>query len=866
MDHSFGNWVKRRRRALDLTQKELAQRVGCSLATIVKIEADERRPSHQIAELLAQHLEIPPDQRTLFLKIARQEKGISSLDSLPPLTTPSPVPVIEQPKSSLPLPPTPLIGREHEAAMLIQQLQNPACRLLTLTGPGGVGKTRLALEVAGKVGTVFPQGVYFVSLAGTTAPEFILPAISEAVGFTVSTADNPKSHLFTFLKEKSILLVLDNLEHLLDGVELLSELLEHGSNLKILATSREQLNLRSEWAVTVQGLPIPSNISLETMEANSAVVLFLQRARQAKYDFSLAEEDLPHVERICQLVEGLPLGLEIAATWTRTLSCREIAREIENNIDFLTATARDVPQRHRSMRAVFDYSWHLLSPEEQQVMMRLSVFQGGFTRESARQVAGAALRLLSALVDKSLVQHGASQRFELHELIRQYAHRQLSSSGNQEETRSRHFEFFLTLTEDARSRMRSSDQLDWLDRLENDHDNLRAALEWSLRYERTQTKNPEDQAVQAARDALRLAGLLHFFWKRRSHWTEGREWLQRALAQSTFFPDMRERIVALNAAALLAVEQADTRSASEFAEENLRLSQEVGDPYNIADACNTLGMVRWKQKNYAEARSLCEQALTLSRELGDRFAVADSLHSLGHITINQGDLEAAQSYLDESLVISQEIENKIGIVEALGDLGLLAYLRRDFVRAQTYLEDSLIRFREANLLPGVVSALNRLGDLARCLGDYEKADRLYTEGLSLYREMGDLDEIPSMLHNLGYTAHYRGDYTRAMALFREGLSIQQKMGNQAGIAECLMGIAGVLTSQNQVENGARLFGAAEALRERVGASLWPANCNEYDRSLAHLRKSMEEVKLAQAWAQGRMLSSDQAVEEASSQA
>jgi predicted ATPase/DNA-binding XRE family transcriptional regulator/Tfp pilus assembly protein PilF len=862
VDYSFGNWVKRRRKALDLTQQELARRVGCSVSLIFKIESDERRPSRQVAELLAEHLEISPDHRTLFLKVARQEKPIDGLGSLlPPAISSDPALISQTVQPYLPIPLTSLVGREHELRAILQQLHDPDCRLLTLTGPGGVGKTRLALEVAHQVRDRFVDGVGFVPLEGTSSSEFMVPAIADALGFSFSGMLELKAQLINFLKDKRILIVLDNLEHLLDGVELLDLLLERAPGVKLLAISREQLDLRAEWAFEVQGLPVPSDIQWPAMESSSAAALFLQRARQTRLDFTPTDADLDSIRRICQLVDGLPLGIELAATWVRMMSVKEIADEIERSMDFLTTAARDVPPRHRSIRAVFDHSWSLLTEEERRVLRQLTVFRGGFRREAAEYVAGATLSALSSLIDKSLIRHSASKRYNLHELIRQYAHERLLRSGELEDARNRHLEFMMALAEEAKEKLSGPEQILWLDRLEEDNDNLRAALEWSLRYEETKTKVSDNQRAQTAQDAIRLAGLLYLFWKRRSHWAEGREWLRRALAQSAGLPGTRERIHALDAAALLAVEQADTRSARQLAEENLRLTQELGDENSIASALNTLGLVRWKQKDHAGARSLCEQGLALFRELGDQFAVADTLHSLGHITINQGDLEAAQSYLEESLWITQELGNKIGFVEALGDLGLVAYLQGDYPTAQSRLEDSLVRFREANLLPGTVSALNRLGDLARCQGDFEKADRLYTDGLSLYREMGDLDEIPSMLHNLGYTALQRGDHAQAMALFKEALSIQHTMGNRAGIAECLMGIAGVLSAQGKAEAGARLLGAAEAMRESVGASLWPANRVEYDRILTRLKSALDEPAFAAAWSAGKALTLEQAIAE-----
>ena len=408
MEYSFGNWVKRRRKALDLTQQELAERVGCSISLIFKIESDERRPSRQIAELLAAHLEIPSDQRNLFLKVARQEKGVETLESASSLSgsgsTARPHPLPE----NLPLPLTSIVGREHELRAIIRQLQDPACRLLTLTGPGGVGKTRLVLEVAHQKHE-FGNGTCFVSLVGTSAAEFIVPAIADALGFSFSGATDLKTQLFNHLKEKNILLILDNLEHLLDGIEILDGLLEHAPYVKLLTTSREQLNLRAEWVFEVQGLPVPSHIELTNPELNSAVALFIQRAKQANANFTPPPENLPAIIRICQLVEGLPLGLELAATWVRMLSLEEIANEIEKNLDFLTTTARDMPQRHRSIRAVFDYSWNLLSDNEQRSLRQLAVFRGGFTREAAERVAGVTLFQLSAFVDKSLLRHSNAQ-------------------------------------------------------------------------------------------------------------------------------------------------------------------------------------------------------------------------------------------------------------------------------------------------------------------------------------------------------------------------------------------------------------------------------------------------------------------------
>ena len=871
MDYSFGTWIKRRRKALDITQQELAQMVGCSVSAVIKIEADERRPSRQIAELLAKHLEIPPDQTTIFLKVARQEKTVELLDALPPFsatqafnqrivpTPEKPVSVSSPLKADLPVPPTPLIGRERELKTVIQQLNDHHCRLLTLTGPGGVGKTRLALEIAHQLQDVFENGVYFIELAGVNSPDFIVYAIANKLGLVSSGSDDPRDQLSNFLHGKQMLLVLDNLEHLQKGVGLLGELLERTEKIKLLTTSRESLNLRAEWVFGVQGWPLPHDPLATEIETSSAVKFFARCSKQARVDFELKDEERSSVLRICQLVEGLPLGIELAATWVRVLSCAEIAQEIERSINFLSTSVRDVPERHRSMEAVFNHSWDLLNEAEQNVFMKLSIFRGGFTREAAEQVAGGTLPLLFALTDKSLLYRPDAERFDLHDLLRQFARERLLASGDFDNTSNRHLKYFLEFVEQAESNLQGGKQLYWLDRLERDHDNLRAALEWSLRPEETLEEKSRGQEEQIAQESLILSGKLYLFWKRRDHWSEGRKWLQRSLAQAKGLPASPEYAKALNAAVLLAVEQADTNTAQRLSEENLSVSQKLGDRHCLASALGSKGLVLWKQKDFATARDSCEEGLAIYRELGDEFAVADALHFLGHIAINQNEYEAARSYLQESLDISQELQNQIGVTEALGDLGLLAYLRDDYPAAYKYLEESLEGFREAASLPGIESALNRLGDLARYQGDYEQAGRLYSESLALYRNMNDMDEIPSLLHNLGYVAQHHGDNAQALALFKEGLAIQMKMGNQAGIAECLVGIAGVLVALGHPEESARLFGAAEVLFETLSLVFWPANRLEYDRNLGLLRDSVAESVLSAAWEAGRAMTVEQAV-------
>jgi tetratricopeptide (TPR) repeat protein len=540
------------------------------------------------------------------------------------------------------------------------------------------------------------------------------------------------------------------------------------------------------------------------------------------------------------------------------LSCREIAEQIERNLDFLTASLRDLPARHHSLRAVFDQSWSMLTADEERVMRRLSVFRGGFQRETAERLAGASLASLASLIGKSLVRRTDDDRYDLHEIVRQYARGRLIESGEFDRVGSEHAEFFLQFAEEAEPELYGSEQVTWLDRLEKDHSNLSAALEWMLSRAATRGEAPADAGGESASEPLRLTGALYLFWKRHHHWSEGREWLTRALAKPPALPT-QERAKALAAAVFLAVEQADTRTARQLSEENLALAHKLGDPRSLACAQDAHGYLLWKQKDFAAARVNCEQALGLFRQKEDRFAISEALHHLGHISINQDDLKAAWEYLSQARAVCRELQDATGLGAVLGDLGLIAYLQKDFGAARANLEESLAKSRAANSLPGIEAALNRLGDLARCEGDYVTAERLYSECLEVYRGMGDQDEIPSLLHNLGWVAQHRGDYAQALVLFREGLAIQQENDNRGGIAECLAGIAGVFAAQGRAWQGARLFAAAEAQRQAACASIWPANQIEYERHLTRLLQVLDTETLGAAWTEGQSMTLERAI-------
>ncbi len=432
-------------------------------------------------------------------------------------------------RHNLPLAPTAFVGRETELAALADRLADPACRLLTLVGPGGIGKTRLAVQAAAKQLDAFANGVVFVPLAPLGSADLLVPAIADALDFTLTGRDSPQTQLLDYLSSKEMLLILDNCEHLLAGAGLFADILRRAPDVTMLATSRERLNVPGEWLFDVQGLPVPDH--WDTAADQTAVALFVQSVRRQLNNFAPTEAESAAVVRICRLVGGMPLAIELAAGWVRVLSCAEIAREIEHSLGILAGKQPGLPLRHQSLQAVYEHSWNLLTVEERGAFMRLSVFRGGFQREAVEQVAGADLRLLAALIDKSLVGAGPTGRYQLHELARQFAWEKLDQAGAVIDTANRHLVYFVAMGEQAAPELIGPRQATWLDRLELEHDNLRAALAWS------QTANRVDLG-------MRLTVGLWRFWFLRGHMVEAGQWLRRILEQRDAAPALRAAVLA----------------------------------------------------------------------------------------------------------------------------------------------------------------------------------------------------------------------------------------------------------------------------------------------------------------------------------
>jgi predicted ATPase/transcriptional regulator with XRE-family HTH domain len=800
---TFGEWLRQQRHELKLTRAQLADRVGCSVAFLRKIEDGERRPSAQIAELIANCLNIPPAERSTFVRVARGELRV---DRLRPVLTPAPT--VPAPRINLPVLPTPLIGRQREVEELSHLLGDPQCRLLTLVGPGGIGKTRLAIEMASQVRAVFADGVYFVPLAPVTSTRFIVPVIADAMGFAFQSAgpSDPKTQLFSYLKAKQALLVIDNLEQLLaePGIEVLAELLANAPQVKLLATSRESLGLQDEWVAEVQGLPVPGNQYAEVSAQNTSVELFLQRARRAHVGFNQTPEDYPAIVRICQLVEGSPLAIELAAAWVRTLSCGETAREIEHGVDFLRVSARDLPARHRSMRAVFDHSWKLLTEEEQRVLHRLSVFRGGFRREAAEAVAGATLSVLSALVTKSLIRRSGAGRYDRHEEVRQFAAEQFAGRPEEQaSTQARHGRYYLTFFGRADGRLRSSAQREALAELTAEMDNFRAAWDWAV------THGEFALIEQTMRSYFMLYDTLGWF-------QEGLDTLGHAvnaleMAHGHSPPDRTERVALghiLATRSWLAYRLANYEPAQRMLERSVDILRPLNEPRVLVESITYLGNVMEMTGNYTRALDLYSEGLELATAIGDRWfaALCLTLHialvGITHETVNPE-------------IMHERLQSVVADWRLIGDPSLIAhallFLSRSALKLGRYdearaaLEEKVALDSSISFGTGLGRAYRGLGVVAQAQGKHQEAVAMFRKSVDTFTELGGNWWVADVLAEMGRSFLALGNDGEAGRVWREALRIATSIHGTPVAMEALAGFASLQAKQGHLEHAFELL-------------------------------------------------------------
>jgi len=1014
---SFGYWVRRRRKALDLTQAELARRVGCAEVTIQKIEADERRPSRQIAELLAEQLAIPADERAAFLQCARAELGADRLvtpippiaqlvpptptvcptlttqpglpsgmvtflftdieDSTPlwehepeqmrlalarhdailrmaiakhgghaykvigdsfqvafafpahavvaalaaqhtfaaqPWETSAPVRVrmglhvgpaiaegndyttthtlnrvarimssghggqillsvevadvvrrdlptdvtlrdmgkhrmkgltqlehlfqvaapdlpsafpplktLDLLRTNLPAQLTSFIGREQAIAEVKQSLNTS--RLVTLTGPGGTGKTRLALQAAAEVLQDFAHGAYVVNLASISDAALVVATIAQTLGVTERGSRPLLESLKAELHDKDMLLLLDNFEQVLPAAPQLAELLAACPKLKMLVTSREVLHLYGEHEFGVPPLALPDRTQLpplDRLRQYEAVALFIQRVQASQPSFQLTNATAPAVAAICYRLDGLPLAIELAAARIKLFSPQRLLAQLDQRLTLLTGGARDRPARHQTIRGAIDWSYQLLDDAEKLLFARLGVFVGGCTLGAAEAVCSAddyspmdVVDGIAALLDKSLLQRAegadGQSRFTMLETIHEYALERLEASGEAERLRQQHADYYLILGEAKRSKElpQSPAQLAHLD---SDYDNLWSALAWS----QTSAGDPEV--------AIRMTRVLRAFWLNRGIRREAIAALERTLNHP------------------LGVGRTEAHAAARF------------------DLAQFLGFTG----NYAAARIQYEQVLPLAREVGDTYRYTAALQRLGWLAGEQGDSATAWARLSESLAIFRELGYAASIADTLIILAEVAILDEDPARSEALLAESrVLEQRENHDLNIIGWALNHLGHAAQLRGAYDRAAQLHHESLECFQAFGDQHRgFAWAYHSLGESALGLGRLDEAARWLAQGLTISQTLSDQASMSWCLAGLGSVAALDEEPERAARLWGAAEGLRQAISCRPAPAARATYERALAVARAQLDEATFAAAWAQGHALSLEQAVTEA----
>lgn len=860
-DQSFGYWLKRKRKSLDLTQAELAGQVICSTATIRKIEAEERRPSAQIIERLAKIFNIPKNERTAFLQFARGKWKTTPGGIVEDVPWRESVPVLL--RTNVPTPLTSFIGREKEVEEIIRLLAKD--RLITLTGPGGVGKTRLAIQTSKKMLSKFKDGVWWVELAPLMDETLVPQALATSLGVRETPNQSLNEALTNFLHSKQILLVLDNCEHLITGcAQLVDRLLSVCPALKILATSREALGLMSEdvWSVRVLSMPNAERLPLEDFLKYEGIRLFVERASATRSDFTLTEQVALSVLQVCQRLDSLPLAIELAAARVKMMSVDEIAKYLDDRFNLLTAGSRTALPRHQTLRAAINWSYDLLPQPERIFFSRLSVFAGGFTLEAAEEVAtggeiakSQVTDLLGQLINKSLViveTHSKTAEAETHygmlETIREYAREKLDEANETEQLHRLHRDFFISLAEQAETKLKSALQVEWLDRLEVEHDNLRAVLQWTLKA----------KDVEAT---LRLAGTLSWFWSRRGYLSEGRGWLERALAAAgaSIIPTVRAK--ALYEAAYIALAQGDFSRAHELVEQCINLWRTL-DPvgkHGLNLALVLLGKLTRDQGDPATARVIIEESVSLARDRGDSWDLAWSLISLGMAIRDQEDYALARSIIEESVALWREQGDLWGLAEALHGLALVAYRQGDYEVAYSLTEDALLIRRGLGDKHPIAYSLHNLGVFALAQGDTNRARRFFEQDVVRFRELGDKSGIVLSLQYQGLLALDEGDDVRAQSFYVEGLTLARETGPLWVPSNYLLGLANVAVRRDQFERAARLCGAANA-HLAASASFWDAfERSYYERIVALARAALSESAFARAMEEGQAMTIEQAV-------
>lgn len=848
---SFGEWVRLRREVLGLSRPELAARVGCAVVTIRKIEGDERRPSAQVAALLAQQLELSVADRPAFVRAARAQLAPDRLP--PPGGAAALAPV-------LPLPRNPLIGREPELATLADLLRSDATALLTLLGPPGVGKTSLALLAAQSAAPDFPDGVFFVPLAALRDPAQVALAIAQALCVQTTSNQAVQAALLAWLRNKHVLLLLDNFEHLLAAAPQVAALLAAAPGLKVLATSRAALRLSAEreFAVPPLALPLGGDTPPAALLRSPAVQLFAQRARAVRPDFALAEDDVPTIAAICRQLDGLPLAIELAAARSKLFGPAALLARLANRLQVLTGGMRDLPERHQTLQSAIAWSYDLLEPAEQALFRQLGVVVGECALPAVAALAGTAeppLALLESLIDKCLLtQHAGADgepRFSMLETVREYALEQLAAQADAEAVRLRHAQFYLALAETADAGLQGADQIAWLARLDAEHGNLRAVLAWCL-----DDATPDQPAPRALRVeiAQRIGGALWLFWQIRSFYREAHSWLARALAPENPPTPDAARARAMNGLGFILYCEHELEQAAACLHEALVLARAAAEQPLAAHILNNLATLAVDQREFARVEEFASASFEMAREQGLTWLCGWSQLTCGRAAFERQNWDESKQLFERAYAYFRSIGALRGEAFSLMFQAETALRQGDLARAEPQYKKALLMVRALNDIHGIIYSLADCGRIAALRGDYDAARSMLTESLQLAREQSDTQGVCWALVGLAYVLASLGDTAGAQAHALEAISLAQTVDDPVSVFAAMATIAYANASAGRVEIAAHLIGSAEALRDRLRLQLFSIDKAGCAQVYAAVRALLAPPALEAALARGRELS------------
>jgi predicted ATPase/DNA-binding XRE family transcriptional regulator len=805
---SFGEWLHQRRRMLDLTQQALADQVGCARITLRRIESGARKPSKELAQILLNKLGVAEIERPRWVLFAR---GVSGLPGKPSIS------ISDKLLTNLPAPLTSFIGREKEQAAILKLIST--YRLVTLTGPGGVGKTRLSLKVGEQVLAHFANGVWLVELAPLLDPLLVPRVTATAFGLRDEPRRPVIDALADYLREKNLLIILDNCEHLLDACARMAEKILHAApNVHMLVSSREPMGVGGEATYRVLSLRLPDiehHLPIASLSQYEAVELFIDRAIAAVPAFKVTNENSSALVQICHRLDGIPLAIELAAAKVRFLSLEQIDKRLGNRFHLLIGGSRTALPQHQTLQATIDWSYDLLSPTEQTLFQRLSVFVNGWTLEAAESIAADEnikseniLDLLSQLINKSLINKEeiiSKTRYRMLETIREYALKKLTDSGELRTICFRHLLFFAEIVDEAERNFKGPDQALWYDRLDSELDNLRIAMTWFAGIENAEVR-------------LRFAARLWRYWKNRGPNSEGRGHLQRVLGDLPPGP---------------------ARQTSAYAR-----------------ALTAAGSLAYYEGDFSYSDQSRKDALEIFRNLDDKVGIADCLNGLGNTAISQGNYDSARGFYEESLLIRKDLGDKWGIARLLGNLGLLAYFQTDYNQAHALHLESLALFRELRDEEGIANELVNLGDVVRRQGELSIAHSYYEDSAVISGKLKDKWGLGYALMGMADVALAQGDFSTAALLYRDCLIMFQKGADYIGLPFALESVAALALVKNQPEKAVRILGAVDTLRKDTHS---PLPLSAYQMTLSLLQQQLDSSVFDFVWGEGRAMTAYQAI-------